>query len=104
MTTYIIRRLFHAMLVILVVSALVFFLMRLLPGDPILMYVTMGDLQDITQEEIDRIMVDNIASHLNGKTLLGKFMDDIEYPKSSAVITSGCYEIITLDIVLMLMP
>ena len=55
MTTYIIRRLFHAMLVILVVSALVFFLMRLLPGDPILMYVTMGDLQDITQEEIDLI-------------------------------------------------
>jgi peptide/nickel transport system permease protein len=55
MTTYIIRRLFHAMLVILIVSALVFFLMRLLPGDPILMYVTMGDLQDITQEEIDLI-------------------------------------------------
>jgi peptide/nickel transport system permease protein len=55
MTTYIIRRLFHAVIVILVVSALVFFLMRLLPGDPILMYVTMGDLQDITQEEIDLI-------------------------------------------------
>lgn len=39
MTTYIIRRLLHAALVMLIVSLLVFLLMRLLPGDPILMYV-----------------------------------------------------------------
>lgn len=52
MTTYIIRRLLHAVLVVLIVSLLVFVLMRLLPGDPILMYVTSGDLQSISLEEI----------------------------------------------------
>jgi len=52
MTTYIIRRLMHAVLVVLIVSLLVFLLMRLLPGDPILMYVASGDLQSISKEEI----------------------------------------------------
>jgi peptide/nickel transport system permease protein len=52
MTTYIIRRLMHAVLVVLIVSLLVFLLMRLLPGDPILMYVASGDLQAISQEQI----------------------------------------------------
>ena len=55
MTTYIIRRLLHAALVVLIVSVIVFFLMRLLPGDPILMYITSGDLQDITMEEIEHL-------------------------------------------------
>jgi peptide/nickel transport system permease protein len=52
MTTYIIRRLLHAVLVIVIVSLMVFLLMRLLPGDPILMYVTSGDLQSATKEYI----------------------------------------------------
>jgi peptide/nickel transport system permease protein len=52
MTTYIIRRLMHAVLVVLIVSLMVFLLMRLLPGDPILMYVASGDLQAISQEQI----------------------------------------------------
>jgi peptide/nickel transport system permease protein len=52
MTTYIIRRLMHAVLVVLIVSLIVFLLMRLLPGDPILMYVASGDLQAISQEQI----------------------------------------------------
>ena len=55
MTTYILRRLMHAGLVILIVSLLVFLLMRLLPGDPILMYVTSGDLQAISKEQIERL-------------------------------------------------
>jgi peptide/nickel transport system permease protein len=55
MTTYILRRLMHAGLVILIVSLLVFLLMRLLPGDPILMYVTSGDLQAISKEQIDHL-------------------------------------------------
>ncbi len=55
MTTYIIRRLLHAALVILIVSLLVFLLMRLLPGDPILMYVASGDLQSFSQEQIAHI-------------------------------------------------
>ena len=55
MTTYIIRRMLHAVLVVVIVSLLVFFLMRLLPGDPILMYVTSGDLQEISIEEIQHL-------------------------------------------------
>jgi len=54
-TTYILRRLIHAGLVILIVSLLVFLLMRLLPGDPILMYVTSGDLQAISKEQIEHL-------------------------------------------------
>jgi peptide/nickel transport system permease protein len=42
----------HAVLVILIVSLFVFLLMRLLPGDPILMYVASGDLQSISKEQI----------------------------------------------------
>lgn len=52
MTTYIIRRLLHAVLVILIVSLLVFLLMRLLPGDPILMYVASGDMQSFSKEQV----------------------------------------------------
>ncbi len=55
MTTYILRRFMHAVLVILIVSLLVFLLMRLLPGDPILMYVTSGDLQAISKEQIEHL-------------------------------------------------
>ena len=55
MTTYIMRRLMHAVLVVLIVSLLVFLLMRLLPGDPILMYVTSGDLQSISKEQIEHL-------------------------------------------------
>jgi peptide/nickel transport system permease protein len=45
----------HAALVVLIVSLMVFLLMRLLPGDPILMYVTSGDLQSISKEQIAQI-------------------------------------------------
>lgn len=55
MTTYIIRRLLHAVLVVLIVSLLVFVLIRLLPGDPILMYVASGDLQSFTKEQVAQI-------------------------------------------------
>lgn len=55
MTTYIIRRLLHAVLVILIVSLLVFLLMRLLPGDPVLMYVASGDLQNFSMEEVEHL-------------------------------------------------
>jgi peptide/nickel transport system permease protein len=45
----------HAVLVILIVSLIVFLLMRLLPGDPILMYVASGDLQSFSQEQIKHL-------------------------------------------------
>ena len=55
MTTYIIRRLMHAVLVVLIVSLIVFLLMRLLPGDPILMYVASGDLQSFSMEQVEHL-------------------------------------------------
>jgi peptide/nickel transport system permease protein len=52
MSAYIVRRLVHAILVVLLVSMLVFVVMRLLPGDPILMYVTSGDMQSVSPEQV----------------------------------------------------
>jgi peptide/nickel transport system permease protein len=52
MTAYVIRRLLHASLVVLLVSILVFVVMRLLPGDPILMFVTSGDMQSASADQI----------------------------------------------------
>jgi peptide/nickel transport system permease protein len=53
MGTYLIRRLLHALIVIVIVSILVFLAMRLLPGDPILLIVTQDELSDINQEELE---------------------------------------------------
>jgi peptide/nickel transport system permease protein len=58
MGTYIIRRILQMILVLLIVTVIVFLMVRLLPGDPILMYLTTTDLQEITQEQIDFIRRD----------------------------------------------
>ena len=50
---YILRRLLQSIIVLVLVSMIVFVLMRLLPGDPILIYVTQGNLESSTQEQID---------------------------------------------------
>src|SRR5215204_4241290 len=55
MTAYILRRLLHAGLVVLLVSILVFVVMRLLPGDPILMYVTAADMQSSSTEQVEAL-------------------------------------------------
>ena len=68
-------------LVLLIVTLVVFFLLRLLPGDPVLMYLTQQDLQEITQEQIDFIKKDlGLDKPLPiqyftwlGKTLTGDF-------------------------------
>jgi peptide/nickel transport system permease protein len=52
MTTFIIRRLLLALLVVIIVSLLVFLLMRMLPGDPILMYLSGKQLQEISPQEL----------------------------------------------------
>jgi peptide/nickel transport system permease protein len=51
-TTYIIRRLILSFIVLVIVTLMVFLAMRLLPGDPILMIVTRGELTTTTEEEI----------------------------------------------------
>src|SRR4030042_1818380 len=55
MTPYIIRRLILAALVLLLVSSFVFLTMRLLPGDPVLMYMSASSVQEVTEEQLDLI-------------------------------------------------
>lgn len=58
MSTYIIRRLIQMIMVLLVVTIIVFLLVRLLPGDPILMYLTQQDVDQITMEQVAAIKHD----------------------------------------------
>ena len=51
MTTYILRRLIQAGVVVILVTVLVFLLVRLLPGDPVLLYVSMDEYNEATTEE-----------------------------------------------------
>jgi peptide/nickel transport system permease protein len=55
MTTYIIRRLILAGIVLILVTAIVFFAMRMLPGDPIRMLVTQSDEANFSQAEIEAL-------------------------------------------------
>lgn len=52
MLAYIVRRLIIAVVVLFLVTLLVFFAMRLLPGDPILMLVTANQAQEYNEERI----------------------------------------------------
>jgi peptide/nickel transport system permease protein len=55
LSAYLLRRLLHAGLVVLLVSMFVFVIMRLLPGDPILMFVTSGDMQAVSAAQVDAL-------------------------------------------------
>jgi peptide/nickel transport system permease protein len=55
MTTYIIRRLILAAIVLFLVSLFVFLAMRLLPGDPVLMYMSASSVQEITDEQLAQV-------------------------------------------------
>ena len=55
MTTYILRRLIQAFIVLIIVTIVVFFAMRFLPGDPIYMIISQGNLSNVTQQQIDQI-------------------------------------------------
>ena len=55
MTTFIIRRLLQILLVLVIVTAIVFLMVRLLPGDPILMYMTAQDMEITSREQIDQM-------------------------------------------------
>jgi peptide/nickel transport system permease protein len=55
MTTYIIRRLLHAVLVIFILSLVIFLVIRLLPGDPILLLVTSDELAQTSEERIAQL-------------------------------------------------
>jgi peptide/nickel transport system permease protein len=55
MKTYIIRRILLGIVVLILVSIIIFFAMRLLPGDPILMLMTRSDQATFTQADIDAL-------------------------------------------------
>ncbi len=55
MTAYIIRRMILAVVVLLLVSIFVFLALRLLPGDPVLMYMSASSVQQITEEQLDLV-------------------------------------------------
>lgn len=55
MATYIVRRLFHAAIVVVLVSIIVFLMMRLLPGDPLLMLITASELDMSTDEYLEML-------------------------------------------------
>lgn len=50
MVGYIIRRLLQAMIVIFIISIIVFAVMRILPGDPLLIYIQQQDINMLTPE------------------------------------------------------
>ena len=55
MTTFIIRRLIQGLIVLLVVTILVFGVMRFLPGDPLMLYVAQNQLENISSEQMDKL-------------------------------------------------
>jgi peptide/nickel transport system permease protein len=53
MSTFIIRRFLQSLLVIIIVSLVVFFMMRLLPGDPVLMYMSQEQYQSLSMAQVE---------------------------------------------------
>ncbi len=52
MGSYIIRRLIQALVIVVIVTALVFLVIRLMPGDPILFYLSQDQLFSYTDEQL----------------------------------------------------
>ena len=55
MTAYIIRRLIQAGVIVLIVTFLVFIVIHLLPGDPILIYLSKGHFTQLTPERVEQL-------------------------------------------------
>jgi peptide/nickel transport system permease protein len=55
MGAYIVRRLIQAIIVVVLVTALVFVAMRMMPGDPLLFYFSQDDLISFSAEQIELI-------------------------------------------------
>ena len=54
MTTYIVRRLFQVLLVLILITLLVFFVMRLMPGDPLFIYMARsGNFDSMSFDQIE---------------------------------------------------
>ena len=55
MTTYIIRRIYMGIIVLVLVSLLVFAIMRLLPGDPLMLFVAQADVGSLPTEQMEAL-------------------------------------------------
>ncbi len=57
MTSYIVRRILMGVIVIFLVTVMVFLFIRLLPGDPLIIYISRTDMQALTEEQLDELRV-----------------------------------------------
>jgi peptide/nickel transport system permease protein len=57
LVTYFVRRLIQSIIVLFLASLAVFLLMRLLPGDPILLYRVQNQLDQLTPEQVQQLRV-----------------------------------------------
>lgn len=55
MTVYIIRRLLWALAILIMLTVVVFFAMRLLPGDPLMIYVAQSQISNIGPEALEQL-------------------------------------------------
>jgi peptide/nickel transport system permease protein len=58
MTTYIIRRLFLAVIILIIVTIIVFFAIRLLPGDPLIIFLGQNASQGISQDQLEALRIE----------------------------------------------
>ena len=52
MTTYIVRRLIWALIILILLTVVIFLAMRLLPGDPLMIYVAQSKISNVTPEAL----------------------------------------------------
>jgi peptide/nickel transport system permease protein len=57
MTTFIIRRLIEGFVVIIAVSLIIFLMMRLLPGDPLSVYIAQNELSNMPKEMVHQLEI-----------------------------------------------
>lgn len=56
MTKYVGRRLVQALLTLILITLIVFFMMRLLPGDPVLIYMGQrAEMYDMSEEALEEL-------------------------------------------------
>jgi peptide/nickel transport system permease protein len=58
MITYIIHRLIQGVIVLVIISIIIFLMMRLLPGDPALLYVAQHNLEGLSEADLHAIHVE----------------------------------------------
>lgn len=53
MTAFIVRRILQAIVIVIIVSIMVFLMLRILPGDPMLLYLSKGQAMSMSKEQIE---------------------------------------------------